>query len=61
MIRGLWAKKNLDSAFAIFEWLNWKSKETGSSISPNLFIYDSLLSAVSLTQDFDKVDKVYKR
>lgn len=58
MIRGLGARKSLDSAFAIVEWLKCKNKETGSSVSPNLFIYNSLLSAVKLTRDFDKVDEV---
>ncbi|THU58767.1 hypothetical protein C4D60_Mb03t17890 [Musa balbisiana] len=60
MIRGFGADKRLDPAFAVVEWLKRKSKETHSSLSPNLFIYNSLLSAVKLTRRFDKVDEVIK-
>ncbi|WOL10396.1 pentatricopeptide repeat-containing protein [Canna indica] len=58
MIRGFGVDKRLDSAFALVEWLKRKNKETQSSLSPNLFIYNSLLSAVKLTRQFDKIDKV---
>ncbi|XP_072981500.1 protein LOW PHOTOSYNTHETIC EFFICIENCY 1, chloroplastic [Typha angustifolia] len=57
MIRGLGVDKRLDAAFAVVEWLKRK-KETTGSIAPNLFIYNSLLSAVKQTEQFDKVKDV---
>ncbi|XP_026665487.1 protein LOW PHOTOSYNTHETIC EFFICIENCY 1, chloroplastic [Phoenix dactylifera] len=58
MIRGLGSDKKLHSAFALVEWLKRKREDTGGSVGPNLFIYNSLLSAVKQTEQFDKVDEV---
>ncbi|PQQ12599.1 pentatricopeptide repeat-containing protein [Prunus yedoensis var. nudiflora] len=46
MIRGFGRDRLMDSAFAVVEWLKRKSEETNGSITPNLFIYNSLLGAV---------------
>ncbi|KAH6774382.1 Pentatricopeptide repeat superfamily protein [Perilla frutescens var. hirtella] len=58
MIRGFGKEKKLESAMALFEWLKRKSKETGGSIKPNLFIYNSLLGAVKEAGKFDFVEDV---
>lgn len=58
MIRGLGSDKKLHSAFGLVEWLKRKREDTGGSVGPNLFIYNSLLSAVKQAEQFDKVDEV---
>ncbi|OAY86015.1 Pentatricopeptide repeat-containing protein [Ananas comosus] len=58
MIRGLGSDKRLDAAFAIVEWLKRKKAAGGASVAPNLFIYNSLLSAVKQTERFEKVNEV---
>lgn len=58
MIRGFGKEKKLESAMALFEWLKRKSNETGGSIQPNLFIYNSLLGAVKEAGKFDFVEDV---
>ncbi|OAY68413.1 Pentatricopeptide repeat-containing protein, partial [Ananas comosus] len=55
---GLGSDKRLDAAFAIVEWLKRKKAAGGASVAPNLFIYNSLLSAVKQTERFEKVNEV---
>lgn len=58
MIRGFGRDRLMDSAFAVVEWLKRKSEETNGSITPNLFIYNSLLGAVKQSKQFGEMDKV---
>lgn len=58
VIRGLGKEKLLDSAFTLLRWLKRKKEETNGSISPNLFIYNSLLGAVKQSEQFGEMDKV---
>ncbi|PON95234.1 Pentatricopeptide repeat [Trema orientale] len=58
VIRGLGREKLLDSAFALFWWLKRKREETNGFISPNVFIYNSLLGAVKQSEQFGEMEKV---
>lgn len=58
MIRSFGKEKKLESAIALFEWLKRDSKESGSSIQPNLFIYNSLLGAMKEAGKFVFVEDV---
>lgn len=58
MIRSFGKEKKLESAIALFEWLKRDSRESGSSIQPNLFIYNSLLGAMKEAGKFDFVEDV---
>ncbi|KDP46363.1 hypothetical protein JCGZ_10203 [Jatropha curcas] len=57
MIKGFGWDKKMASAFALVEWLKRK-KETGSIIGPNLFIYNSLLSALKQSEQHEETEKI---
>lgn len=57
MIKGFGWDKKMNSAFALVQWLKRK-KEMGSKIGPNLFIYNSLLSAVKQTEQYEETEKI---
>ncbi|KAF2306005.1 hypothetical protein GH714_009405 [Hevea brasiliensis] len=57
MIKGFGWDKKIESAFALVEWLKRK-KEIGSNISPNLFIYNSLLSAVKESEQYEETERI---
>lgn len=54
LIRGFGVDNRLDAAFAVVEWLKRRKGHDG----PNMFIYNSLLSAVKQTRQFGRVDEV---
>ncbi|KAM0940256.1 putative tetratricopeptide-like helical domain superfamily, pentacotripeptide-repeat region of PRORP [Dioscorea sansibarensis] len=58
IIRGFGNNKRIEPAIALVEWLKRKEKDTGGLISPNLFIYNSLLGAIKQAKQFGKVDEV---
>ncbi|EPS70491.1 hypothetical protein M569_04265, partial [Genlisea aurea] len=58
VIRGLGKEKRIQSAMALFEWLQRKSKESGSKLKLNLFVYNSLLGAMKQAEAFDLVEEV---
>lgn len=58
MIRGFGRDKLMDSAFAVVEWLKRRNEETDGIITPNLFIFNSLLGAVKQSKQFGEMDKV---
>ncbi|KAM2014383.1 hypothetical protein ACFX16_045047 [Malus domestica] len=58
IIRGFGRDRLMDSAFAIVEWLKRKKEETNGFVTPNLFIYNSLLGAVKQSGQFGEIDKV---
>lgn len=58
IIRGFGRENRLEPAMAIVEWLKKKSKENSDFDGPNLFIYNSLLGAVKVSGELDKVDIV---
>ncbi|KAH0465848.1 hypothetical protein IEQ34_005951 [Dendrobium chrysotoxum] len=58
IIRGFGLDKRVDPAFAVFEWLKMKGKDSGGIMSPNLFIYNSLLGALKQVAQFEKIDEV---
>ncbi|PSR87530.1 Pentatricopeptide repeat-containing protein [Actinidia chinensis var. chinensis] len=59
MIRGFGKDKRISCAMALVQWLKEKKKDAnGTSIGPNLFIFNSLLGAVKQSQQFEEVEKV---
>ncbi|OWM74900.1 hypothetical protein CDL15_Pgr021251 [Punica granatum] len=58
MIKGFGRDNRMHSALAVVEWLKRKKDETNGLISPNLFIYNSLLGAVKLSKQFDYLDEI---
>ncbi|TQD99542.1 hypothetical protein C1H46_014878 [Malus baccata] len=58
IIRGFGRDRLMDSAFATVEWLKRKKEETNGFVTPNLFIYNSLLGAVKQSGQFGEIDKV---
>ncbi|XP_052196003.1 protein LOW PHOTOSYNTHETIC EFFICIENCY 1, chloroplastic-like isoform X2 [Diospyros lotus] len=58
MIRGFGKDKRLHSAMALVQWLKEKKQDTGGSVGPNLFIYNSLLGAVKQSEEFEEVEKI---
>ncbi|XP_050233923.1 protein LOW PHOTOSYNTHETIC EFFICIENCY 1, chloroplastic [Mercurialis annua] len=57
MIKGFGWDKKMESALALVEWLR-RRKELGGHAGPNLFIYNSLLSAVKKSEQFEETDKI---
>lgn len=58
MIKGFGRDNCMESAMAVVAWLKRKKDETDGLISPNLFIYNSLLGAIKLSKQFNYLDKV---
>ncbi|KAK8956381.1 Pentatricopeptide repeat-containing protein [Platanthera guangdongensis] len=59
IIRGFGLDKTADPAFAIFDWLKRKGEDSGdNNLSPNLFIYNSILGALKHSAQFEKIDGV---
>ncbi|KAI4366897.1 hypothetical protein MLD38_022702 [Melastoma candidum] len=58
MIRGFGKDKRIDAARAVVQWLEWKKGETDGAVSPNLFIYNSLLGAIKQSGNYDALDEV---
>ncbi|XP_020576159.1 pentatricopeptide repeat-containing protein At3g46610 isoform X2 [Phalaenopsis equestris] len=58
IIRGFGLDKRVDPAFAVFEWLKMKGQDPSCSITPNLFIYNSLLGALKHASQFEKIFEV---
>ncbi|XP_002526948.3 protein LOW PHOTOSYNTHETIC EFFICIENCY 1, chloroplastic [Ricinus communis] len=57
MIKAFGWDNKMESALALVEWLK-RRKEIGSPIGPNLFIYNSLLSAVKKSKLFEEAEKI---
>uniref|UniRef100_A0A6N2LA13 Uncharacterized protein n=1 Tax=Salix viminalis TaxID=40686 RepID=A0A6N2LA13_SALVM len=60
MIKGFGWDKKMEPAVALVEWLKIK-KVTGGTIVPNLFIYNSLLSAVKQCEQYEETEKILER
>lgn len=58
MIKGFGRDNCMQPAMAVVEWLKMKKDETNGLISPNLFIYNSLLGAIKLSRQFVYLDRV---
>lgn len=58
LIKGFGIAKNLDSAFAVVEWLKMKRNGGHDSMAPNIIIYNSLLGAIKQAERFEDVDRV---
>lgn len=60
MIKGFGWDKKMEPAMALVDWLKIK-KETDGTIVPNLFIYNSLLSAVKQSEQYEETEKILER
>ncbi|KAK6267241.1 hypothetical protein QUC31_018078 [Theobroma cacao] len=60
MIKGFGRDNYMDAAMALVEWLKRKKNESGGSVGPNLFIYNSLLGAVKHSKQFREMEKILK-
>lgn len=58
MIKGFGKEKKLDPALALVEWLQRRKKETGGSMGPNTFVYNSLLGAVKESKKYELVERI---
>ncbi|XP_023531416.1 pentatricopeptide repeat-containing protein At3g46610-like [Cucurbita pepo subsp. pepo] len=58
LIKGFGRDKRLGCAMALVEWLKTRKIETNGRITPNLFIYNSLLGAVKQSGEFSKMEDI---